>query len=80
MKRILRRGVRYGKQFLHLPDGFFARLVSTVCNLYGSAFPELKADGNEKYVMESVRYNIRMLRCSRLCSLYRIVIIVKNYF
>jgi alanyl-tRNA synthetase len=54
LKRILRRGVRYGKQFLHLPDGFFARLVSTVCNMYSNAFPELKANGNEKYVTDSV--------------------------
>ena len=56
LKRILRRGVRYGKQFLHLPDGFFARLVSIVCDLYGSAFPELQADNNIKYVTESVAY------------------------
>jgi alanyl-tRNA synthetase len=54
LKRILRRGVRFGKQFLHLPDGFFARLVSVVIKMYGSAFPELIAEGNEKYVTTSV--------------------------
>ena len=54
LKRILRRGVRFGKQFLHLPNGFFARLVSVVISLYGSAFPELIADGNEKYVTTAV--------------------------
>jgi alanyl-tRNA synthetase len=56
LKRILRRGVRYGKQFLHLPNGFFAKLVSVVCDLYGSAFPELKAENNVRYVTESVAY------------------------
>jgi alanyl-tRNA synthetase len=46
LRRVLRRGVRYGKQFLNLPDGFFSMLVKTVVQTYGSAFPELTASGN----------------------------------
>ena len=54
LKRILRRGVRYGKQFLNLPDGFFSRLVATVCNTYGGAFPELVAGENSANVTRDV--------------------------
>ncbi len=51
LRRILRRGVRYGKQFLNLPDGFFSALVETVVVAYGAAFPELSATGNMEHVM-----------------------------
>jgi alanyl-tRNA synthetase len=54
LKRILRRGVRYGKQFLNLPDGFFSRLVATVCRVYGAAFPELEAGSNVADVTRDV--------------------------
>ncbi|MEL6740697.1 MAG: alanine--tRNA ligase, partial [Planctomycetota bacterium] len=43
LRRILRRAVRYGRQKLNAPDGFFARLVPTVVSLMGEAFVELRA-------------------------------------
>ncbi|MEM7628232.1 MAG: alanine--tRNA ligase [Planctomycetota bacterium] len=43
LRRILRRAVRYGRQKLNAPDGFFARLVPTVVTLMGEAFGELRA-------------------------------------
>ena len=55
LRRILRRGVRYGKQFLKLPDGFFSALVETVVATYGTAFPELSADGNMKNVVAIIK-------------------------
>ncbi|MEQ8769805.1 MAG: alanine--tRNA ligase [Phycisphaerales bacterium] len=44
LRRILRRAVRYGRQKLHAPSGFFASLVPVVVELLGGAFPELKQD------------------------------------
>lgn len=41
LRRILRRAVRYGRQFLHAPPNFFARLVDAVVSSLGEAFPEL---------------------------------------
>ncbi|MHA7812261.1 MAG: alanine--tRNA ligase [Phycisphaerales bacterium] len=42
LRRILRRAVRYGRQKLNAPEGFFAGLAPTVVNSLGDAFPELK--------------------------------------
>jgi alanyl-tRNA synthetase len=44
LRRILRRAVRYGRQKLGAPEGFFAGLVPTVVASLGDAFPELKKD------------------------------------
>jgi alanyl-tRNA synthetase len=44
LRRILRRAVRYGRQMLNLPSGFFTRLVPVVVQTFGEAFPELKKD------------------------------------
>ena len=44
LRRILRRAVRYGRQFLNAKTGFFASLVDTVVDLMGEAFPELQKD------------------------------------
>lgn len=43
LRRILRRAVRYGQQFLNAPSGFLAQLVPVVVSMLGEAFPELKA-------------------------------------
>ncbi len=40
LRRILRRAVMFGKR-LHLPDGFFAKLVSVVVDEMSAQFPEL---------------------------------------
>ncbi len=44
LRRILRRAVRFGRQTLGAKPGFFARLVPTVVETMGEAFPELKKD------------------------------------
>lgn len=41
LRRILRRAVRYGREFLKAPDGFFSGLVDSVVASMGEAFPEL---------------------------------------
>ncbi len=44
LRRILRRGVRYGRQMLNAKTGFFSMLVPTVVNTMGEFFPELRKD------------------------------------
>ncbi len=41
IRRILRRGVRYGYTFLNLKSPFIYKLVNTLSNQYSSVFPEL---------------------------------------
>jgi len=41
IRRILRRGVRYGYTFLNLKSPFIFKLVKTLSNQYSSVFPEL---------------------------------------
>ena len=42
LRRILRRGVRYGRQMLGAKTGFFSQLVPVVVESMGDAFPELR--------------------------------------
>ncbi|KAI9918256.1 hypothetical protein PsorP6_011987 [Peronosclerospora sorghi] len=41
LRRILRRAVRYGQQFLNAPSGFLSKLVPCVVKMLGEAYPEL---------------------------------------
>ena len=42
LRRILRRAVRYGWQYLNTHEPFLYKLVPTIVNVMGDAFPELK--------------------------------------
>lgn len=44
LRRILRRAVYYGKQYLNAKDGFFHKLADTVIDKFGSYYTELKKD------------------------------------
>lgn len=44
LRRILRRGVRYGTEKLNFKPGFFASLVDVVCETLGEAFPNILKD------------------------------------
>jgi hypothetical protein len=57
---ILRRGVRYARQYLYpagstYEAGFFAGLVGLVVQLLGDAFPELKGNPGTGMTPEKVR-------------------------
>lgn len=41
LRRVLRRAVRYGRDTLKAPEGFFAQLVDTVVDRFGNFYPEL---------------------------------------
>lgn len=47
LRRILRRAVRYGQQFLNAPIGFLSELVPVVVSMMKEAFPELADKQNE---------------------------------
>eukprot|EP00928_Gymnodinium_smaydae_P003493 TRINITY_DN1124_c0_g1_i2.p1 TRINITY_DN1124_c0_g1~~TRINITY_DN1124_c0_g1_i2.p1 ORF type:complete len:1257 (+),score=326.05 TRINITY_DN1124_c0_g1_i2:64-3771(+) len=42
LRRVLRRAVRYGRDVLKAPSGFFHKLVDSVLDTLGDAFPSLK--------------------------------------
>jgi len=42
LRRILRRAVRYGRQYLNVHEPFLCKLVQVVVDAMGHAFPELK--------------------------------------
>jgi alanyl-tRNA synthetase len=51
LRRIVRRGARYGKQFLGAKQGFLSRLVPDVVKLMKNAFPEIAAKEEEVIAM-----------------------------
>jgi alanyl-tRNA synthetase len=52
LRRILRRGVYYGKFMLNMPTGFFSKIVPAVVKNFKTSFPELVA--KEAFVTEVI--------------------------
>lgn len=53
LRRVLRRGVRYGREVLGGPEGFFSALADTVVDTMGDAYPELVK--NRARIVETLR-------------------------
>lgn len=53
LRRVLRRAVRYGRQTLNGPEGFFSNLVDVVVEKFGHAYPELVE--KKEYIREVIR-------------------------
>ena len=51
LRRVLRRAVRYGRETLSAPEGFFAGLVDAVVEGMGGAYPELVAKRDEIFAV-----------------------------
>ncbi|PXF47861.1 Alanine--tRNA ligase [Gracilariopsis chorda] len=54
LRRVLRRAVRYGREFLNAQPKFFSNLVDSVVSSMGEAFPELHE--KRKHVMEVIAH------------------------
>eukprot|EP01063_Lacrimia_lanifica_P022031 TRINITY_DN29740_c0_g1_i1.p1 TRINITY_DN29740_c0_g1~~TRINITY_DN29740_c0_g1_i1.p1 ORF type:complete len:1074 (+),score=558.46 TRINITY_DN29740_c0_g1_i1:49-3270(+) len=54
LRRIIRRAVRFGKEFLGAPVGFMSRVVPAVAESLGVFFPELNAKGNVERIQTIV--------------------------
>jgi len=52
LRRILRRAARYGRQYLQIDGPFISKLVPTIVDLMGDAFPEMR--DRRKYVVETI--------------------------
>eukprot|EP00250_Pteridium_aquilinum_P000973 c11152_g1_i1 orf=130-3051(+) len=52
LRRILRRAVRYGREVLKAPEGFFSGLAQIVVEMMGDTFPELKR--NEEKIRDII--------------------------
>lgn len=63
IRRILRRAVRYGYTFLNVREPFLCRLVESLKQTMGAAFPELAAQQTliEKVIMEEEESFLRTL-------------------
>jgi len=53
LRRVLRRAVRYGRQNLQAPLGFFSKLVPKLVEIMGGHFPEIKE--KQDFITEIIR-------------------------
>lgn len=66
LRRILRRGVRYGQQILKCQPGFFSKLVPVVVANMRDAFPELEEKMHfveEVILEEELSFNRKVYEC-----------------
>lgn len=63
IRRILRRGIRYGFTFLNTKEPFIYKLIPTLCKQLGNAFPELIQEKNliSNVILEEERSFLRTL-------------------
>ena len=67
LRRILRRGVRYGQPVLKCQPGFFSKLVATVVANMKDAFPELEEKMHfvqEVILDEEMSFNRKCVRAT----------------
>lgn len=60
LRRVLRRAVRYGREVLGGPEGFFASLVDSVVAAMGGFYPEIPA--RRDHIYEVLRYAFSLLQ------------------
>lgn len=53
LRRILRRAIRYGKEFLKAPEGFFSELVPVVVNKMKGFYPKLEE--SQEAIIKAIR-------------------------
>lgn len=76
LRRILRRALRFGKEILKAPDGFFHQLVPVVVQKMGKAFPELTVAPDK--VIRILELEERLFLKSLDTGLRQFAAIVKN--
>ncbi len=62
LRRILRRAVRYGRQYFDMHEPFLCDLVPSVVEQMGDFFPELKTGPNPQHTRDNVQYVAEILR------------------
>lgn len=62
LRRILRRAVRYGRQYFNMHEPFLCDLVESLVSHMGDAFPELRTGPDPKRPRENVKHVVDLLR------------------
>jgi alanyl-tRNA synthetase len=62
LRRILRRAVRYGRQYLEMHEPFLGDLVPAVVDHMADAFPELRTGPNPNRPRDNVKYVAEIIR------------------
>jgi alanyl-tRNA synthetase len=62
LRRILRRAVRYGRQYMDMHEPFLCDLVAPVVSHMGDAFPELRTGPNPQAPRDNVQHVAQIIR------------------